>query len=169
MCSRLTLPIMSLRCVVWNAVNTLRLVYTVAMYLFPISLCTGLHGQLWSHFVIVTTHQTQFSDHHQAVLQHTQKKLSIGNYSCVHSIPNFIFWNGKKKKEKVDLVVRYPNHIYKCMGFCCPSILALYSKVDYCILSVVASHCCICCRPNMTCCYCRVMCKKRRHSLPNIS
>lgn len=138
------------------------------MYLFPISLCTGLHGQLWSHFVIVTTHQTQFSDHHQAVFSiHRKNFLLVTTH--VYTAYSTSFSGMVKKKEKVDLVVRYLNHIYKCMGFCCPSILALYSKVDYCILSVVASHCCICCRPNMTCCYCRVMCKKRGHSLPNIS
>ena len=57
-------------------------------------------AQDWSTLVMIfTTHQTQFT----SAYTERKKQLSIGNYIYIHSILNFIFWNGKKKERKNTL------------------------------------------------------------------
>lgn len=91
MCSRLILFIMSLFGMLLTSLDLFTLLLCI-YDLFPISLCTGLvnFGLL---FVIFTTYQTQFSDHYQAILQHAQKKKSIGNYMYTqHTQLHFLEW-----------------------------------------------------------------------------
>ena len=111
---------------VWNAVNILRLVYIVTMYLWPLpNLPVHRTGQLWSWYSPLTKHN---------LLQHTQKEknnfLLVTIYIYTAYSTSF-FGMVKKKKKKYTW---WWDTWTTLVSFCCPSILACCRKVDYCFL-----------------------------------